>query len=293
MDNWKPNKWIAGILGLLLTPIAMLYLNKRVWAIIYTMLLIGIVGVSLFTTFVASHIDLLSTTMMFIGGIHAFILASLTSLQKRPWYTRWYSLMLISLLFLMILYSIRAFLWEPFSIPANSMAPSFPQGTVVLVDKRGCGNYGTFGFSLPAQTQNDRCRPQRGDVFAFQYPKDPQITYMKRIIGISGDTITYDTQGVLTVNEQTITQKDKTTDLYTVHTHPDSTWNLSVANETLNSKHYDVLLLTSSKNRRTGQWTVPADHYFVLGDNRDMSNDSRMWGVLSETHLIGRVIYPK
>jgi signal peptidase I len=179
-------------------------------------------------------------------------------------------------LFLVLI--LRSFLFEPFRIPSGSMMPTLLEGDFIFVNKF------VYGLRLPVLNSKvvDIGEPQRGDVVVFRLPSDPAVNYIKRVVGLPGDTVYYD-QGnkQLTINGEEVP-------LEIIGPYEDDP-GMSLAEERLGaSEHF--LLLTRGSLSRGGTYKVPAGHYFVMGDNRDNSRDSRFAGVdfIPEFRLVGR-----
>ncbi|WP_208441428.1 signal peptidase I [Bartonella raoultii] len=195
---------------------------------------------------------------------------------------------LIQALFLAAL--IRTVFFQPFSIPSGSMRPTLLVGDYLFVSKYA---YGYSHFSLPFSPPLFSGRlwasqPQRGDVVVFRLPSDPKIDYIKRVVGLPGDRIQV-RQGVLYINDEAVSRqfmgKINNFDITEVN------YPVDVYRETLsNGVSYDTLdLAFIPKVDDTKVFEVPAGHYFMMGDNRDNSDDSRLdVGYVPEENLIGR-----
>ncbi|WP_295813283.1 signal peptidase I [uncultured Nitratireductor sp.] len=185
---------------------------------------------------------------------------------------------------------IRTFLFQPFSIPSGSMRPTLLEGDYLFVTKWA---YGYSRHSLPFSPPIFSGRiwasePQRGDVVVFKFPPNPSIDYIKRVVGLPGDKIQM-REGALYINDQAverekigqiddsdITEMDRPVDLY---------------RETLpNGVSYETLDLTANGiGDNTREFIVPEGHYFMMGDNRDNSADSRFSvGFVPAENLVGR-----
>ena len=180
---------------------------------------------------------------------------------------------------LLVVLLIRSFFIEPYKIPSGSMIPTLMIGDFILVDKN------IYGYKLPLTdiTLIDNEDPQRGDVVVFKYPENKKINYIKRIVGLPGDRIIYKNKR-LYVNdiEYPHTQIDHTFD-------PIEIADGQVYIEDNSSKEY--LILNQSSPAFNFQYQVPDDTYFVLGDNRDNSNDSRYWGPVPRENLVGKAFF--
>ncbi len=174
---------------------------------------------------------------------------------------------------LAIVLVLRSFLVEPFQIPSGSMLPTLEVGDFILVNKY------TYGIRLPVagtklMSLND---PVRGDVMVFRYPGDRKTNYIKRVVGVAGDKIRYQDK-TLYINDEPVTEK-----------HLANFDSIRLFEEQLGEISHQIF-----KNRRVsstagaGEWVVPEGHYFVMGDNRDHSNDSRFWGMVPDELVVGK-----
>ena len=174
---------------------------------------------------------------------------------------------------------IRSFFIEPYKIPSGSMIPTLMIGDFILVDKN------IYGYKLPLTdiTLIDNEDPQRGDVVVFKYPENKKINYIKRIVGLPGDRIIYKNKRLF-VN-----------DIEYSHTQIDHNFDpIEIADGQVyieNNSHKDYLILNQSSPPLNFQYQVPDEAYFVLGDNRDNSNDSRYWGPVPRKNLVGKAFY--
>jgi len=180
---------------------------------------------------------------------------------------------------LLIVLLIRSFVVEPFRIPSGSMLPTLEIGDFIMVNKF------TYGFKLPVlhDTFITMDVPQRGDVAVFRYPQDPTKDYIKRVIGIPGDRIVYKDKQ-LHINGVPITQMQSDNEPYTSIYGTD----LFVKTEYLADVKHNILVADTLIDMSANEWQVPEANYFVMGDNRDNSNDSRAWGFVPEQNLVGR-----
>jgi signal peptidase I len=174
----------------------------------------------------------------------------------------------------LIVLLLRSFLVEPFRIPSGSMMPTLLIGDFVLVNKYD------YGIRLPVLNmkivENDA--PKRGDIVVFRYPEDPSVPYIKRVIGVPGDRIEYRDK-VLYINGTEVPQS-------AVDAGSGAAGAVEYR-ERLQGVEHSILLDPRRPDREYAA-TVPEHHYFVLGDNRDNSRDSRFWGFVPDDYLIGR-----
>lgn len=172
---------------------------------------------------------------------------------------------------------IRSFLFEPFRIPSASMMPTLLIGDFIFVNKF------TYGLRLPVLNTRvvDLGSPERGDVVVFRLPSDPSINYIKRLVGLPGDSITY-------LNSQ-IFVNGKPVPIAALGPYMGDQPGSVLAREHLGNHEHDVLLM-EGRHSLEGTFIVPPDHYFMMGDNRDNSRDSRYDGVgmVPEANLVGR-----
>jgi signal peptidase I len=181
---------------------------------------------------------------------------------------------------LFVVMILRSFIVEPFRIPSGSMMPTLLIGDFILVNKF------TYGVRLPVANKKiiDVGEPQRGDIVVFRFPQDPSVDYIKRIVGLPGDRIAYYNKQVY-VNGRVASQ----TRLGSyVGTGKGSTMTGAIQlNEELTGVVHDILIRDGQPTVQ-GEFTVPPGNYFVMGDNRDNSNDSRYWGTVPEGNLVGK-----
>lgn len=279
--GWQPRPWIAAVLGFFLQPLGMLYVVRVKWALAY-FFVTAVITISELTLWWYQRIEWLqyfsfTWIVMIACAIHAYRIAKYGNpVAVRPWYSRWYGLIaLLGVLFLAI-FSFRTFMYEPFRKPSGSMAPSINTGSVVLAQKWGYGNYGTYGISV-FRTAPSR-KTSRGDIVVFEFPPDPSIKYLKRVIGLPGDVVKYQRKKLF-INDVPVE-----TELIS------SGEGFDVLQETLEGSVYRVM---NSRTRPSPdmEFVVPENNYFVVGDNRDHSNDSRYWGFVPERNIVGKVVY--
>ncbi|WP_031432288.1 signal peptidase I [Methylomarinum vadi] len=183
----------------------------------------------------------------------------------------------------LIVLLLRSFLVEPFRIPSGSMMPTLLIGDFILVNKF------SYGIRLPVLNTKviDIDEPERGDIVVFRYPKDPTVDYIKRVIGLPGDRIAYYNKKVY-VNGKLAKQVSLGR-----YQGVGQGANMSGAEhllEDLQGVEHSILISRGLPSVE-GVYVVPAGHYFVMGDNRDNSNDSRYWGTVPEQNLVGKAFF--
>jgi signal peptidase I len=193
-----------------------------------------------------------------------------------------YSRSLFPVLLIVLLF--RSFLFEPFKIPSGSMIPTLLVGDFIVVNKYA------YGLRLPVVHTKivPLGEPERGDVVVFRYPVDPKVNFIKRLVGLPGDTIAYRDKNLYVNGElvQADVQGHYSTNEVKCATPRSDAIKLT---ESLGTVTHDILIHEGSGDR-DGQWEVPEGYYFVMGDNRDRSNDSREWGFVPEENLMGRAV---
>ncbi|MBD2839336.1 signal peptidase I [Pseudomonas sp. JM0905a] len=189
---------------------------------------------------------------------------------------------------LAIVLVLRSFLVEPFQIPSGSMKPTLEVGDFILVNKFA------YGIRLPVLDNKviEVGDPQRGDVMVFRYPSDPNINYIKRVIGLPGDRIAYSSDKHLTINGQPVAEK-------MLGEEPGTLGSAMLYQEKLGEAEHLIRKEMKRYRMEPGrEWVVPQGHYFMMGDNRDNSNDSRYWndpripkdllGMVPDRNIVGK-----
>lgn len=181
---------------------------------------------------------------------------------------------------ILVVLLLRSFLVEPFRIPSGSMMPTLLVGDFILVNKYA------YGIRLPVINAKviGIGEPRRGDIVVFRYPKDPSVDYIKRVVGVPGDRIGYYHKQIY-VNGKPVEQSHAGT--YTGVGAGLSMSGANVYRERLGDVQHDILTVPGRPSIE-GEIQVPEGQYFVMGDNRDNSNDSRFWGFVPEKNLVGR-----
>ncbi len=199
---------------------------------------------------------------------------------------------------ILIVFLLRSFLVEPFKIPSGSMIPTLLVGDFILVNKY------TYGVRLPVINKKiiDINKPERGDVMVFRYPDDPSVDYIKRVVGLPGDSLVYQNKR-LSINGREVPLKEAGDYLL-----KEKIQYLKQYIETLGKTEHAILVDTSEPavlpyakqfpqrenciyNNSGMACTVPPGHYFMMGDNRDNSSDSRVWGFVPEANIVGKAFF--
>ena len=193
--------------------------------------------------------------------------------QADPWWVE-YGAGFFPVLF--VVYALRSFFYEPYQIPSESMMPTLEVGDFILV------NRWTYGLRLPVtgQTFLPINEPERGDVLVFRFPAQQNVAYIKRIIGLPGDKVEVRNKQIL-INDQPVPS--------TLVTEPGIPVSVRQSTEQLGTHAYPTWR-TNNRLSRDGSWVVPEGEYFLMGDNRDNSNDSRFWGFVPDHLIIGKAV---
>ena len=175
---------------------------------------------------------------------------------------------------------IRSFVFEPFRIPSGSMMPTLVQGDFIFVKKY------SYGLRWPVLEKKFFATgsPERGDVVVFRLPSNPKINYIKRVVGLPGDIISYD-GARLTINGELVYVTDAAEG-----TADDGGY---IYSELLGERQHSIRHkdnIAENLQPRVRSYEVPDGHFFMMGDNRDNSQDSRYIGPIPETHLVGEAV---
>jgi signal peptidase I len=282
--DWKPNRWVAALLSILLTPWGLLYVQRGRLAIGYLVLTsalqIAVLALLFRDVDVTESIGLgvIGWGLTIVAAVHAFRIAEISpATSTRRWFSRWPALVGIPLAFAVTVFLFRAFVFEPFRIPSEAMHPTLPEDSLVAVKKLGYGDYGTFGVTLV------RAKPtatvMRGELILFRLTGEPDTVYVKRVIGLPGDRIECRDHG-LVINGAPVPRQLGASD-----------GGYQYATEIFDGQPASIALL-SDRRGADCDVSVPEEHYFVLGDNREQSRDSRHFGTVPRDNLVGRVAAP-
>ena len=216
-------------------------------------------------------------------------------LIMQPWWLDWTAGLFPVILAVFVL---RSFLFEPFKIPSGSMIPTLLIGDLILVNKFH------YGLRLPVLNTKitEGNKPQRGDVMVFRYPPKPSLDYIKRVVGVPGDEVAY-LNKTLTINGKPV-PKAALPEFFD----EDVTLYFKQYEEVLSDKRYRILnddsrpaFVPGAEDFQFKQncrysiegvvCKVPEGHYFMMGDNRDNSLDSRYWGFVPDKNIVGKAFF--
>ena len=197
-----------------------------------------------------------------------------------------------------LVFFLRSFLYEPFKIPSSSMLPTLYVGDLILVNKF------IYGIRLPIINKKilEVANPQRGDVMVFKYPENPNLDYIKRVVGVPGDKIVYQNKR-LSVNGRQIFYEslpDFLDDERLSYSNQFEENLTGVKHRILNDARVPAFVRDPHQfpNRKLCSYdelgfscTVPAAQYFMMGDNRDNSLDSRYWGFVPDQNIVGKAFF--
>lgn len=283
--GWKPKLWIAILVGVFFNAFALLYVNRPrlfwiYFILTYAVAILQLVFSNCIAEIVAMEFISLSLVFSIICPVHAALLTKTYDISsKRGWYSKLWILPASYTVIFVSIFCFRSFLYEPFSIPAASMAPNYNKGDLIVVKKFWFGRYGTFGFDFlnPGVSHNDLM--QRGKVYVF-YPPDKDVAFIMRLIGLPGDEISFDADGISLNGEKLLTSFSKNNGNGFVE-----------YKEMIGETSYSISRFVVKRLSKSGIYVVPEGHYFMLGDSRDNSLDSRFWGAVDSKSIVGEVVY--
>ncbi|HQR04745.1 MAG: signal peptidase I [Proteobacteria bacterium] len=199
---------------------------------------------------------------------------------------------------ILLVFLLRSFLVEPYKIPSGSMIPTLLVGDFILVNKY------TYGIRLPVINKKVMAinSPQRGDVMVFRWPVDPSLDYIKRVVGVPGDRISYFNKHLLINGKEVTTVRDGD------FLDRDKLYYTPRYTETLGQVKHSILIAPDAPpsvtkitqfpyqdnchyNAEGLECVVPPGHYFMMGDNRDNSQDSRYWGFVPDENIVGKAFF--
>jgi signal peptidase I len=232
-----------------------------------------------------------------ISQVDGSLLEAKHKVLAQPWWLDWTAGLFPVIL---IVFLLRSFLFEPFKIPSGSMVPTLTVGDLILVNKYH------YGVRLPVINKKivANHNPGRGDVMVFRYPVDPRVDYIKRVVGVPGDEVAYLNQR-LTINGKVVDLKAQGE-----YYDDDARRYFPQFQETLGAIDHRILVdpqrapyygsgdsrqFPHAQNCRYSAegvvCKVPEGHYFMMGDNRDNSQDSRFWGFVPDENIVGKAFF--
>lgn len=299
---WRPTPWLAAVLSFVLFPAGLLYVDRRLLAWGCYLLLSALLAASLISSQTSPPLSMamLATAILVFLAVPAlsFWLASrYPENQRRSTATR--PLPLAGLYLVLLLtpgFLFWLFGYQVLTVFTEQMLPTISYRDRILVTRHGVTYLGPFG---PVREQPEI---KRGDIVVFRMPGKPPGDYVQRVIGLPGDVVAYDERKQLTINDQPVTTRP-------ARQRPDwlASW-VEARDEMLDSHGYTVVRVPNrpavqrmavepfpNRERCHYAWTefrceVPPNHYFLMGDNRDQTKDSRYWGFLPAQNLRGKVL---
>ncbi len=195
----------------------------------------------------------------------------------------------------------RSFLFEPFQIPSGSMMPTMLVGDFILVQKYTYGVHDPVWRSELIETGS----PERGDIAVFKYPLDERLDYIKRVVGLPGDHIIYRDKKIMLKPScerepencgKFIEMKQEMDSVYETNMYGHT---IAKSKENLTGVEHEILINIDQRFQfpfiqpggKANEWIVPQGQYFMMGDNRDNSQDSRFWGFVREDQLVGKAVF--
>jgi signal peptidase I len=234
-------------------------------------------------------------TKLGIDKVDGDVAAARQRVLAQPWWLDWTAGLFPVIVTVFLL---RSFLFEPFKIPSGSMVPTLAIGDLILVNKYH------YGLRLPVINRKvvDNHEPQRGDVIVFRYPVDPRVDYIKRIVGVPGDEVAYLNKR-LTINGVEVPVQPLA-EFYD----DDTLRYLDQYREQLGEVEHRIVVdrdrpafipgVHAFPNRDACRYSaegvvckVPPGSFFVMGDNRDNSQDSRYWGFVPDENIVGKAFF--
>jgi len=234
-----------------------------------------------------------------IARVDDNVAATRQALLLQPWWLDWTAGLFPVIL---VVFLLRSFLFEPFKIPSGSMMPTLLVGDLILVNKFH------YGVRLPVINKKIVANhdPERGDVMVFRFPKDPSIDYIKRVVGVPGDQVEFRNQQLFLNGQHVPVQPLPPPGFYD----EEARRYAPEFKEKLGAVEHGILINPQSapfwKSHEDNQFPfrencrysaegvackVPPGHYFMMGDNRDNSLDSRYWGFVPDENIVGRAFF--
>lgn len=296
----KPSRKIATVLGFFIPPAGMLYVARPGRAAVYLALMAGIATLDLLVLRERHGApEAAGLLVMIVCAVQAYRSARDFREIKRPWYSRGPGLIFVLVALSGLTLGAPVFVVEAFRVQSSSMQPSIGPGDRLIVKKWGYGNYGMFGIRFAGAGISSEV--SRGDVVVLESPENRSVTSAKRIVGLPGDRIAYFSRR-LWVNDQEAPRRQIGD--YAQKNHAAGSPQYL---ERLDGGEYPVLIEAEAPafvppakpfpfldhctfTKEGMSCRVPQDAYFVLGDNRDHGDDSRVWGFVPAANIVGKVL---
>ena len=289
------------MLGFFVPLLGFLYLGRPGLAVVMLALQLVLAGIG-FTLPDSPMMAFATLAFAVACAVLAYRLASRAATASegvpQPWYARWYGLIGAVVAMAVVIVPVRLFVVEPFNAPSTSMTPTIPVRSNLLVQKWGYGHYSTYGAKLITRPLS--VTVERGDVIAFDYPRDPGTVFVKRVVGVPGDLVEYRDKHVFINGSDT---RGKRLDDHLL-TDPAPKYLQRYRERSVKSE-FDIVIdpdvpaishdqqslpADCVSANETLRCKVPAGAYFVMGDNRDNSQDSRYWGFVPSGAIVGKVV---
>ncbi|MDQ1815931.1 signal peptidase I [Massilia sp. CCM 9210] len=301
--NWKPNKWIATALNIFFSPLGLVYAGApRLAALVFggALLLMCAIFFLLPGPLSATVMVAFQVALAVLCMSAAYLIAARAPVRAvRPVSTRWHVLLAIMLTYFTTVVGLRAFFYETFRAPSTSMAPAIESGAHLLVQKWGYGHASTFGITFASRPIS--APMTRGDLIVFDFSLDPSQQYIKRLVGLPGDKVAYRDRQLFINGAATRVRELE------AYLDPEQLVAFQRFEEQLGNVRFQILLRTGEARSikepddfafkencvheaMAMQCEVPPGHYFVMGDNRDNSYDSRYWGFVRANQVVGKVV---
>ncbi|WP_163131118.1 signal peptidase I [Agarivorans sp. Alg241-V36] len=269
--EWKPKLWVSILLAIIIQPSVFLYLNRlRLFGFYFC--------VSIFTAIIDWYYSsFLILALVLVILVHSFIIVRYYDESlPRAWFSRWWGLVAVHALVLGLLTLFRAFLFEPFSIPAASMSPQLEVGDYIVVKKFGYGTYGTYGVTILDQDGVNPELMEKGSVYVF-YPPNMEVPHVSRLVGLPGELVSF--KG----SEISVNGKELSASFVSGST------DFEIYKEVLANNSYLVQRMIGVSRPFSDAYVIPDNSYFFVGDNRDNSVDSRLYGVVDGSRVLGKL----
>lgn len=302
--SWKPNKWLALLLGAIAGPLGALYAGYPLLAaLLFVVTNGGMLALFLWNgAFFAAYGPVVQLLVALLFAGLSFELARRCAVKPRqPWYARWWALVAIIVVVLTSTLLFRVFLYEPFRSGSNAMLPAITDRSHVFVEKSRQGRLSAYRIHFGTVPPKEKL--ERGEIIAFEYPPHPESVFFMRIVGVPGDTVVY-RERRLFLNGADV--RGKSLGQYLDKEDKNNFNYLDRYSETIGNTTFEILLHKEPPQHPPYgafdlkddcvlsavelKCVVPAGRYFVMGDSRDNSNDSRFWGFVPQASVIGKVV---